>query len=137
MLSKIQIISTVGSLCFLLIIFYTVRQKKLKEAYAILWIFSGIIMLVLSVWTNCLRVISDLIGIVYPPATLFLFLLCGIILENAEAAVRGAVRQVLDEVSGAPVRHLTFPARFVPEEEFHQLKVVNLANQLFAVRGEA
>ena len=80
MLSKIQIISTVGSLCFLLIIFYTVRQKKLKEAYAILWIFSGIIMLVLSVWTNCLRVISDLIGIVYPPATLFLFLLCGIIL---------------------------------------------------------
>ena len=80
MLSKIQIISTVGSLCFLLIIFYTVRQKKLKEAYAILWIFSGFIMLVLSVWTDCLRLISNLIGIFYPPATLFLFLLCGIIL---------------------------------------------------------
>lgn len=80
MLSKIQIISTVGSLCFLLIILYTVRQKKLKEAYAILWIFSGIIMLILSVWTDCLRLISNLIGIFYPPATLFLFLLCGIIL---------------------------------------------------------
>ncbi len=80
MLSKIQIICTVGSICFLAMIFFSVRQKKLKEAYAILWIFSGLIMLVLSVWTDCLRKISDLIGIIYPPATLFLFLLCGIIL---------------------------------------------------------
>ena len=86
-----------------------------------------------------LRRSSDVVGI-YNEWTLAAaqpFDLCGIILENAEAAVRGAVRQVLDEVSGAPVRHLTFPARFVPEEEFHRLKVVNLANQLFAVRGEA
>ena len=80
MLSKIQIISTIGSVCFLLIIFYFVRQKKLKEAYAILWLFTGLIMLLLSVWTDCLRLISDLIGIYYPPATLFLFLLGGIIL---------------------------------------------------------
>ena len=79
-MSKIQLISTIGSICFLLIIFYSVRQKKLKEAYAILWIFSGLIMLMLSVWTDCLRTISELIGIIYPPATLFLFIVCGIIL---------------------------------------------------------
>ena len=80
MLSKIQIISTIVSLCFLLMICLSVRQKKLKEAYAILWLFIGLIMLVLSVWTDCLRLISNLIGIFYPPATLFLFILGGVIL---------------------------------------------------------
>ena len=58
----------------------------------------------------------------------------GIILEQAENPVRGAVRQILAEISGAPPTHLTYPARFVPETEFHRLKVVNLANQLFAAQ---
>ena len=77
MLSKIQIISIAGSLTFLLILFLCVRQKRLKEAYAILWFFFGLLMLVLSIWTDCLWTISELVGIAYPPATLFLFLLCG------------------------------------------------------------
>jgi len=62
------------------------------------------------------------------------FRLNGIILEQAENPVRGAVRQILAEISGAPPTHLTYPARFVPETEFHRLKVVNLANQLFAAQ---
>ena len=77
MLTKIQIISIAGSLTFLLILFLCVRQRRLKEAYAIFWLFFGVLMLVLSIWTDCLRKISEMVGIVYPPATLFLFLLCG------------------------------------------------------------
>ena len=77
MLTKIQIISITGSLTFLLILFLCVRQKRLKEAYAILWFFFGLLMLVLSIWTECLWKVSEMVGIYYPPATLFLFLLCG------------------------------------------------------------
>ena len=58
------------------------------------------------------------------------FRLRGIILEQAENAVRAAVRQMLAEIGGAPRRHLRLPARFVPEEEVPALKVRNLANQM-------
>lgn len=58
------------------------------------------------------------------------FRLRGIILEQAENAVRAAVRQLLGEIGGAPRRHLRLPARFVPEEEVPALKVRNLANQM-------
>lgn len=73
-----QILSILGSIIFLLIIIWSVRQKKLKEAYAILWILIGTGMLFVSIVPNILRVVSNLLGIVYPPATLFLLLLCGV-----------------------------------------------------------
>lgn len=75
----IQILSIAGSLIFLLVILWHVRQKKLKEAYALLWLLTGVMMLFVSIAPNTLRQISNLIGIVYPPATLFLLLLCGVI----------------------------------------------------------
>ena len=73
-----QILSILGSIIFLLIIIWSVRQKKLKEAYAILWILIGTGMLFVSIVPNILRVVSNLLGIVYPPATLFLLLLCSV-----------------------------------------------------------
>ena len=76
----IQLIALVGSVLFLFIILWSVRQKKLKEAYALLWLFIGIVMLFFSVWPSCLHLISKMIGIYYPPATLFLALLSGIVL---------------------------------------------------------
>ena len=79
-LSKIQWIALSGSVIFIFIILWQVRQKKIKEAYSLLWLLIGIGMVVLSLWSNCLRAISGWIGIFYPPATLFLLLLCGIIL---------------------------------------------------------
>lgn len=78
-LSTIQIISLTGSLFFLLLILWSVRQKRLQEAYAILWLLIGIMITAVSLNINFLRTISELIGIQYPPATLFLLLLCGVI----------------------------------------------------------
>jgi len=80
MLSTIQWVSLGASSIFLAVILYSVRKKRLKEAYSLLWIFTGVLLLVVSVWTNCLQLISRLIGIAYPPATLFLILLGGILL---------------------------------------------------------
>ena len=79
-ITGIQLIAVTGSVLFLLAVLWSVRQKKLKEAYALLWLFTGVVMLFFSIWPKSLRSISELIGIVYPPATLFLLLLGGIIL---------------------------------------------------------
>ena len=76
----IHILSVIGSIIFLLMILWSVRQKKLKEAYALLWLVTGIGMLVISVFPALLHYISELVGIFYPPATLFLLLLCGVIM---------------------------------------------------------
>lgn len=76
----IQVVSLVGSIVFLLMILWSVRQKKLKEAYAMLWVLIGVMMLGVSVYPVVLHWISRYIGIVYPPATLFLLLLCGVIM---------------------------------------------------------
>ncbi|MDD3885456.1 MAG: DUF2304 domain-containing protein [Victivallaceae bacterium] len=80
MFSLIQWVSLGGSLFFLFVIFLLMRQKKLNEAYALLWLFVDLILIVLSLWTQGLLFLSELIGIWYPPATLFLVMIGGILL---------------------------------------------------------
>jgi hypothetical protein len=79
-LEKIQIISLTLSISFLLFIFELIRRKKVKEAYAILWLFFAAIFIVLSIWKGGLDYLSAIFGIYYPPAFLFLFLIIAIIL---------------------------------------------------------
>jgi len=50
MLIKIQIIVGVLSVILLLITFELIRKKRLREEYAILWLFTGALVLVLSLW---------------------------------------------------------------------------------------
>ena len=78
--TRIQLIALAGSIVFMLIILWQVRQKKIKEAYAMLWLAAGIGMGVIALNTQLLHAISMAIGIHYPPATLFLILLGGGIL---------------------------------------------------------
>jgi hypothetical protein len=50
MLIKIQIIVGVLSIILLLITFELIRKKRLREEYAILWLFTGVAVLVFSLW---------------------------------------------------------------------------------------
>ena len=78
-----------------------------------------------------LGVHPDVIGIYneWTLASALNFPLRGIILEQAENAVRAAVRQVLSQIHGSPVRHIALPARFVKGNELRNLKIPDLANQ--------
>lgn len=78
-LERIQIISIVCSLFFLAFVIGLIRQKKVKEAYAILWLFFGVIFLFFSLWKKGLEYFSAVVGIYYPPAFLFLILIIAII----------------------------------------------------------
>ncbi|MGM0600244.1 MAG: DUF2304 domain-containing protein [Candidatus Rifleibacteriota bacterium] len=79
-LERIQIISLISSVLFLIFIFELIRRKKIKEAYAILWLIFGFIFIFFSIWKQGLDYISELVGIYYPPAFLFLLLIIAIIL---------------------------------------------------------
>jgi len=75
----IQILSIFGSIAFLFLIIFLIRIRRLKEEYAILWLFFGVIFLFLSIFRKSLEFISSLLGIAYPPAALFLILILAVI----------------------------------------------------------
>jgi hypothetical protein len=69
---KVQLVAILGSLLLLGIIISLVRNRRLREEHALLWLLTGIILLVLSLVRPLLDILSRLIGIYYPPAALFL-----------------------------------------------------------------
>jgi len=78
-----------------------------------------------------LNVRPDVIGIYneWTLASALNFPFHGIILEQAETAIRMAVRQVLKQISGSAIQHIALPARFVKGNELRNLKIPDLTNQ--------
>jgi hypothetical protein len=72
MQTKLQIVAILASSMLVVIVFELLRRRRLIERYALLWLLSSLVLLGLSVWTGLLEVISDAVGIVYPPNALFM-----------------------------------------------------------------
>jgi hypothetical protein len=66
-----RIIAIVISAGLLLLILELVRRKRLMERYALLWLFSTLLLLVLSVWSGLLNSLASGLGVSYPPSALF------------------------------------------------------------------
>jgi len=76
-LGPIQILSIIGSLVLIIGIIVLIRKKKLKEEYAILWLFIFFSFLIISIFRGSIDFISNLLGISYQPASLFILLITG------------------------------------------------------------
>ena len=69
---KVSIAASIASLLLLLIVFELIRSRRLRERYAILWLVTGVVLLVLSAWRDALNTIAGWVGVTtYPPAVLF------------------------------------------------------------------
>ena len=56
----------------ILVVLELVRGRRLKERYALLWLATGVVLLVLSAWRGGLNTIAGWLGVTsYPPAVLF------------------------------------------------------------------
>ena len=80
MLIKVQIVVGLLSIFLLWTTFELIRKNRLREEYAILWLFSGIVVLALSLWPEFLlsQFFARITGIFYLSAVVvitFLFLL--------------------------------------------------------------
>ena len=69
--SRIQIVAIAGSLGLFLVVFELVRRRRLMERYALLWMFSAVVVLGLSIWRGLLEEFSSAIGVAYAPSALF------------------------------------------------------------------
>jgi hypothetical protein len=86
-IERIQIISILGSLAFLIVIARLIKNKMLKEAYAILWLIFAAIFLLFSCWKTGMDYFAAIVGIYYPPALLFLILIIAMILVLIQFSV--------------------------------------------------
>jgi hypothetical protein len=69
---KISIAATIASVLLLLVVLELIRGRRLKERYALLWIATGLVLLVLSAWRGGLTTVAGWFGVAtYPPAILF------------------------------------------------------------------
>jgi hypothetical protein len=59
-----------------------VRRNRLKEKYAILWLFSSSTMFYFSISRDSLHALSNMIGIKYPPSLIFLLAFLFLIIIN-------------------------------------------------------
>ena len=67
----IQLIAIAGAGGLLLVVLELVRRRALLERYALLWLFSAIVLLVLASWRGLLERVADVLGIAAPPNALF------------------------------------------------------------------
>lgn len=71
--TRVQIVAIVVSALLFIGLFELVRQRRLLERYALLWMGCAFVLLVLSVWTGLLEELANAVGIYYAPSALFVF----------------------------------------------------------------
>jgi len=129
MLIKMQIIIGTLSVILLFITFELIRKKRLREEYALLWLFTGVVVLVFSLWPYYLlsQFFVRITGIFYLSAVVliaFFFLLLivfhfSVVIskltsQNKELAQRHALLEL--EVKGLKEQSLSLKLAFPTKE---------------------
>ena len=65
-------LAIIFSIVFIIIIIKLVKQDKLDEKYSILWIFAGIVILIVSIFPSIIVFFMRITNVYYPPALMFL-----------------------------------------------------------------
>jgi hypothetical protein len=68
---RVSVVAAIAAIVLLVVIFELIRSRRLQERYALLWLLTGIVILVLGAWRGLLGWLADLVGIAYPPSALF------------------------------------------------------------------
>ncbi len=68
---RVSIVAALVSLGLLFVVLELIRRRSLRERYALLWLVTAAVMLVLSLWRSGLDTLAGLAGIAYAPSALF------------------------------------------------------------------
>jgi hypothetical protein len=69
--SRLQVVAILGTAALLLIVLELVRRRRVMERYALLWLLSSAVLLVLSIWSGLLDKLASSVGIETPSNALF------------------------------------------------------------------
>jgi hypothetical protein len=68
---RVSVVAAFAALLLLFVVFELIRSRRLQERYALLWLLTGVVVLVLALWRGALGLLADVVGIAYPPSALF------------------------------------------------------------------
>ena len=68
---RTQVIGIVFVVLALVLIVELVRRRKLRTAYALLWLFTGSVVLLLVLWTDLVEGLAQLLGVRSPGSMLY------------------------------------------------------------------
>lgn len=68
---RIQIVVFLASILVLFFVSEKVRRRHLAVEYSLIWIISGLVMMLLALWRNSLEYIAWVMGIAYAPSAIF------------------------------------------------------------------
>ena len=68
---RLQIVAITGAVALLLLVLELVRRRALMERYALLWVFSSLLVLMLAIWQDALDTLARAMGIAAAPNALF------------------------------------------------------------------
>jgi len=69
---RIEILSIAGSIAVILLVAQLIRTRRLREEYGILWLLSGLVLIILSIDSHLLDEMASFLGISYAPSLLLL-----------------------------------------------------------------
>ena len=73
---RLKWFALIAGILFLVMMVELIRKKKVALKYALLWLLSGVVMLVLAIFPQLLDTMAGLIGVYDPVNALFAILLC-------------------------------------------------------------
>jgi hypothetical protein len=69
---RLTLVAGAAVVAVLFVVIELIRRRKLQERYALLWIVTGVVMLVLAVWRGALYALAHAAGVAYPPSALYM-----------------------------------------------------------------
>ena len=103
--TRLQLLAIAASGLLLVIVLELVRRRRFLERYALLWLLSAAVLLLLGIWEDLLADVSRLIGIIYPPNALFVIAFGFVLLLLLHFSV--AVSRLSDQSKGPMSLRLT------------------------------
>jgi hypothetical protein len=68
---RLSVVAAIAAVALIVVVLELIRSRRLQERYALLWLLTGAVIFVLSVWRGLLGLVADTIGVHYPPSALF------------------------------------------------------------------
>ena len=101
---RLQWFAIIVGILFLVMMIDLIRKNRVALKYALLWLFSGLLMLLLAIFPHLLDSMARLIGIYSPVNALFAVLLCcGLVLMISFSVImsgnKKAVVRLTQEIS--------------------------------------
>jgi hypothetical protein len=117
--TRLQVVAIVGAVGLLLFVLELVRRRALMERYALLWLFSSLVILGLAVWDDALTRIARAMGIISAPNALF-FVAVGFILVLL-LHFSAAMSRLSDQSKVLAQRHALLAQRLRQLEQEHEV----------------